>query len=228
MSKTIECTNQQELNSAVELQLKDKQIEIELRGAGYFDVCDSSQVRAYGSSQVTACDSSQVRAYGSSQVTASKQVAVTVHDKHVKATGGVQINYKKPSSTEEWMENYDLHPDANGVVILFKAVTDEYKSGYGMCYAPGTTPSAPDWDGLDRECGGGLHFCPLPVMALGFHPEATKFVGCPVLVSEIVVHPDAQYPNKIKAPRVFGPCFEVDINGKPLTANLPAKSEVPA
>lgn len=185
----IKVSTQKELNSAVEKQLKDATVEIE--------------VRSKAGEWLEISDSSQVTASGSSQVTASKQVAVTLYG-NATATGGVQIKYQKPATTAEWVEEYQLTPK-NGIVILFKAVTDEWKSGYGMSYAPGSTPNAPDWDGLARECGGGLHFCALPVMALGFHREATKFVACPVRVDEIVVHPDAEYPNKIKAPRVVEP-----------------------
>jgi hypothetical protein len=42
--------------------------------------CDSSTVRAYGSSTVTACDSSTVTAYGSSTVTACDSSTVTACD----------------------------------------------------------------------------------------------------------------------------------------------------
>jgi hypothetical protein len=46
--------------------------------------------------------------------------------------------------------------------------------------------------------------------------HASRFVACPVRVDEIVVHPNAAYPTKVKAPRVCAPCYEVDINGKRL------------
>jgi hypothetical protein len=219
----IKATTQKELDALVVKQSADKSIEIEVRspagvwleisGSSQVTAYGSSQVTAYGSSQVTAYGSSQVTAYGSSQVTASKQVAVTLSG-NAKAAGGVQIKYKRPATTAEWLEEYQLTPK-DGVVILFKAVNDEYKSSHEMSYTPGTMPIAPDWDGEERECGGGLHFCALPVMALGFFREATKFITCPVRVDEIVVHPNAEYPNKIKAPRVVEPgCYEVDINGK--------------
>ena len=105
--------------------------------------------------------------------------------------------------------------------LKFKAVGDDWCStnrtpaGKRISYKPGTKPKAPDWDGGGAECGGGLHFSPSPHHALEFNPEATRFVGCPVLVSEIVVHPNGVYPSKVKAPRVYGKCFEVDLDGNP-------------
>jgi hypothetical protein len=174
----------------------------------------SSQVRAYGSSQVTAYGSSQVTACGSSQVRASKYVAVTITGGTPKIIGGVQIHYKAPTTAKAWLENYAV-PTKNGVAILFKAVRTDYKSAHGTSYAPGETPKATDWDSKP-ECGGGLHFCPNPALALYFDNQATKFVACPVKVSEIVVHKNPQYPTKIKAPRVCAPCYEVDIHGNRL------------
>ena len=194
--------------------------------------CDSSQVRAYGSSQVTAYDSSQVtacgssqvtaygssqvRAYGSSQVTASKQVAVTIMG-NPKVTGGVQIKYKGPTTAKQWLDNYGVK-SVKGVVTLYKIVRDDFKSQHGTSYAPGTTAKADDWDNGVAECGGGLHFCPDPALCVQFDSMGTKFVACPVKVSEIVVHKNPQYPTKIKAPRVCAPTWEVDIFGKPVKA----------
>jgi hypothetical protein len=181
-------------------------------GSSQVTAYGSSQVTAYGSSQVTACGSSQVRACDSSQVTASKQVAVTITGKP-KVTGGIQIKYKGPATAKQWLDNYGLKAE-KGVVVLYKIVRDDWKSQHGTSYAPGTTPKADDWDGGKAECGGGLHFCPMPCMCYQFDSDGKKFVACPVKVSEIVVHKDPQYPTKIKAPRVCAPCYEVDINGK--------------
>jgi len=125
----------------------------------------------------------------------------------------VLIKLPEIKTALQWCNFYDVKIK-KGVVILYKALRNDYKSSWGFLYSPGTTPTAPDWDGGEKECGGGLNFCPLPVMALGFDKEATRFMACPVLVKEIKVHKNAVYPNKIKAPRVFQPCYEVDINGK--------------
>lgn len=48
--------------------------------------------------------------------------------------------------------------------------------------------------------------------------DAKRFVACPVLVSEIVVHKDATYPGKIKAPRCCAPIWEVNIDGERIEA----------
>jgi hypothetical protein len=100
------------------------------------------------------------------------------------------------------------------VAVLFKAVGDDFQSSRGgVFYTPGTKPEAPDWDGGRAECGGGLHFSPCPKLAKSMNQDAKRFVACPIKVSEIKVHYPAQYPNKVKAPRVFGACYEVDIEG---------------
>jgi hypothetical protein len=108
--------------------------------------------------------------------------------------------------------------DGLPVAILFKAVGEGFISQHGCDYSPGTSPSAPDWDGGKEECGGGLHFSPHPVMAEEFHDDPDHFVACPVLLSEIVVHPDGTYPAKCKAPRVAAPCWEVDRDGQKIEA----------
>jgi hypothetical protein len=183
-------------------------------GSSQVRACGSSQVTAYGSSQVTAYESSQVIAYGSSQVRASKYVAVTILGKP-NVVGGVKIRPRAPRNVDEWIADYGIRV-RKGVVILYKAVGDDFKSAYGTSYEPGSTPSAADWDGGKAECGGGLHFCPSPALALTFHRAATRFVACPVKVSEIAFRQDAAYPTKVKAPRVCAPVWECDIDGKKL------------
>lgn len=179
--------------------------------------CDSSQVRAYGSSQVRAYDSSQVTACGSSQVRASKYVAVTKQQGFTgKVFGGVVIEIPAVDTAEKWCEFYGAEA-IDGIVTLYKAVDDDYATeksrDAGIFYAPGSMPSAPDWDGGEKECGGGLHFSPSPAHALPFNRYTTKFVACPVKASEIVVHFPAIYPEKVKAPGVCAPCWEVGIDG---------------
>ena len=174
---------------------------------------DSAQVRAYDSAQVTAYGSAQVRAYGSAQVRASKYVAVTT-DGAFRGTvaGGTRIEIPPVKTALEWCEFYGA-PIHRGVVVLYKAVGDDWKPSRDIAYVPGTKPSAPDWDGGKQECGGGLHFCATPVHALSYKQDATHFIACPVKVSEIAVHFPAQYPDKVKAPRVYRACYEVDIDG---------------
>lgn len=38
-------------------------------------------------------------------------------------------------------------------------------------------------------------------------------MACPILLKEIKVHKNPEYPEKVKAPRVFKPCYEVDMQG---------------
>jgi hypothetical protein len=184
-------------------------------GSSQVRACGSSQVIAYGSSQVRAYGSSQVIAYDSSQVRASKYVAVTILGKP-NVVGGVKIRPRAPSNIAEWIADYGIRVRKGGVVILYKAVGDDCRSEYGTSYAPGETPSAADWDGGKAECGGGLHFCPSPALALTFNRAATRFIACPVKVSEIAFHQDAAYPTKVKAPRVCAPVWECDIDGQKL------------
>jgi len=82
--------------------------------------------------------------------------------------------------------------------ILYKAVREDFRSAHNFLYEPGTSPGCADWDGGKSECGGGLHFCADPLTAKRFDSEATRFVACPVLLSEIVVHENANLSSKNK------------------------------
>lgn len=55
----------------------------------------------------------------------------------------------------------------------------------------------------------GLHVSPHPHLARDYNDTATRYVGVPVRVSELVV-----IDNKAKVPRACGPVFEVDIDGE--------------
>lgn len=139
--KEIYVNTQAELDKA----LKDR-VEGDVvicRGTALFQIRDSSQV--------TACDSSQV--------TATKFVAITIHSKSAKISGGVKIKLPAIKTAKQWCEFYGVAVKA-GVAILFKAVRGDYKSSKGFLYQPGTAPEAPDWDEGKAECGGGLHFSP--------------------------------------------------------------------
>ena len=100
------------------------------------------------------------------------------------------------------------------VVVLFKAVNENFMSERGGYYTPGTIPIAADWDGGKMECGAGLHFCATPAMAKTFNQAATRFVACPIKLSDIAIHADAEYPHKVKARGCCAPTWEVDIDGK--------------
>ena len=216
-------TNQDEFNLAYNAGEREFEIygssQVRAYGSSHVRAYGSSQVTAYDSSQVTAYDSSQVRAYGSSQVTASKFVAVTIIG-NPKVEGGHQIRLPAITNATEWCEFYGVEV-AKGIVILHKAVDANYISSRGFAYVPGTQPKASDWDGGIAECGNGLHFCATPHHALWFNPDAKKFVACPIALADIVVHLNAVYPSKIKAPGCCAPVWECDINGNKIEQQKP-------
>jgi hypothetical protein len=187
------------------------------RWSAHVEAYDSAHVVAYDSAHVEARGSAHVEAYDSAHVVASKLVAVHRHGNTPMVKGGVIIQVDPPKTAAEWLDLYGIEV-VDGIAVLYKALDDRFVSPRGMSYAPGTTPSAPDWDGGKAECGGGLHFSPSPFMAKEFAPEARRFAACPVLVSEIVVHENATYPNKVKAPRCIAPVWEVDAYGNEVRA----------
>lgn len=157
---------------------------------------------------------------GAVAVVAAATVAIVILGGNPTITGGGFTQRLDISTPAKWCEHYgaEVH---DGVAVLFKAVLAGYLSPRGFAYVPGTTPEAPDWDGGKRECGGGLHFSPHPLMALefvdGYARDKVKFVGCPVALADIVVHPDGQMPQKCKARGLRAACWEVDRHGKPVT-----------
>ena len=236
----IRVTNQAELDAAI----ASGEAEIVLVGDGDFSIGEhdvitdgssSPRVVARGSSspRVVARESSsprvvawgssspRVEAWGSSSVSgfiaayaalvASRRDTATVNIPRAVVLPEVEIR-----TAEEWCAFYGVEA-VDGVVTLFKAVGDDFRSLYKMSYAPGSLPSAPDWNPVP-ECGGGLHFSPSPAAAFEFNSGATRFVACPVLVSEIVVHFPAESPQKVKAPRCCAPTWEVDLDGEPVVA----------
>ena len=190
------------------------------RGSSHVVAWGSSHVEAWGSSHVEARESSHVEARGSSHVEAGQWASVLPgngrYDEPL-ITGGVLLERPLLDNADIWLEYHGV-PVVDGIATLFKAVDDDYRSTHGFAYTPGTTPSAPDWDGGAAECGGGLHFCPSAAAAKTFDYSATKYVACPVRVADIVVHHPALYPGKIKAPGCAGPVYEVDITGKAIEA----------
>jgi hypothetical protein len=186
---------------------------------------ESSSAVLRESSSAVLRQSSSARALSARcKAKASKYAVVLQHNRAAKISGGRVLEMPRPETGAEWCEFYGVEIRKGGglsrkltgqdVAILFKAVGEGYTAARGFAYTPGTVPEAPDWDGGTRECGGGLHFSPHPKMAKEFNGEPAHFIACPVLVSEIVVHPDGTYPQKVKAPRVAAPCWEVDEDGK--------------
>jgi hypothetical protein len=194
---------------------------------------ENSSVVAWGNSSVVARENSSVVARENSctralspwsTTKASKYAVVIQHDPAAKISGGQIIQAHRPTDGRDWCEFYGVEIRKGGnlsrklagqdVAILFKATGPDFATRNGVAYVPGTAPEAPDWDGGKEECGGGLHFSPHPRLAREFREDAEHFVACPVLVSDICVHPEASMPEKTKAPRLCAPCWEVDLKGE--------------
>jgi hypothetical protein len=196
------------------------------RGSASVVAWESASVEARESASVVAWGSASVRAHTRSKIKASKSAVVMQHSADAKITGGRVLDMTPPRTARDWCEFHGVEIRKGGglskklkgqdVAILFKALGEGYMAGHGFSYVPGTAPEAPDWDGGKRECGGGLHFSPHPVMAEEFKESPKHFVACPVLVSEIVVHPEGTHPQKVKAPRVCAPLWECDRDGNKL------------
>jgi len=183
---------------------------------------DSATVRAFGSATVRAFGSATVEAFGSATVRASKYVAV--HRKSGRATiaGGVVIEPPDLTTPAGWLDYYDIEPDENGVVVLYKAVDDDtWKSDHGTVYPPGSTPEAPDWR-ADGECGHGLHFSPRPHMTHAYTGQRNH-IACPVLAATLVPIGDRWSSDKAKSARVVEPgCSPCDIDGNVRTVEAAA------
>ena len=179
---------------------------------------ESSQphVVAWGSSQphVVARGCCQLSVRGNIKVQATAMVAVIAFGLLPEIDGAGFVSRVDLSDAASWCEYYGVETDATGCALLFKALDDDFCANYNRFpYVPGTAPVAPDWDGGYKECGGGLHFSPSPMLALAFFPSAVRFCACRVALNEIVTHPDGVSPEKVKAPRVLE-VFEVDRHGK--------------
>ena len=185
-------------------------------GSASVEAWGSASVRAWGSASVRASGSASVRAWGSASVRASKYVAIHKHGGRPKIKGGVIIEVPQGFETaQDWCDYHGVEIK-RGIATLYKGVDDDFATSnsrpVGIFYTPGSKPKAPDWDGGVKECGGGLHFWPRPHFAEG----SAHIVACPVKLSEIVVHKNASMPEKVKAPRVYGAIYEVDLSGNRL------------
>jgi hypothetical protein len=151
----------------------------------------------------------------------SKFASAHIHGQKVKVKGGVHIKIPEIATAKEWCDYYGVEIK-KGVAMLYKGVDEDYSTSNarpkGIFYKPGEAPIAPDWDDGKQECGGGLHFSPTAGHTLAFNSAAKHFIACPIKVSQIKVHKNAKYPDKVKAPRLCAPCFEVDRDGKRVTA----------
>jgi hypothetical protein len=182
---------------------------------------ESSQphVEAWGSSQphVEAKGCVQLHVRGSVSVMAAATVALLISGGAPKIEGGGFVQRVDRATPRAWCAHYGVEL-VGDVALLGKVVRDDYLSSRGLAYAPGTTPSAPDWDGGSKECGFGLHFSPAPAAAREFDSSGKHYLICPVRLSDMAVHPDGQFPQKCKASKVCAPLWEVDIRGEPLAA----------
>ena len=179
------------------------------------ELWNSSHAALRDSSHAELRNSSHAELWDSSRAGASRYAALHIHGSDAKAKGGVQIKVPISKTARDWCAFYGVTVEA-GLAILFKAVRDDFRSAHGTLYAPGSTPKADDWDGGKAECGGGLHFSFHPQAAKEFDSCARRFVACPVLLKHVKVHPNAEYPEKIKASQVDAPIWECDEHGEPI------------
>jgi hypothetical protein len=203
----VECKTQADLDRA----LAQPDVIPILIGKGTFSIRTNATVEARGSSSP------------SGSVGKFAALVASKHDKaKLKISGALILETPEIKTGADWCDYYGVTVK-RGIATLYKAVGGNFESSYRteFLYTPGTKPSAPDWDGGQAECGGGLHFSPSPGLALQFS-DGPRFVACPVKVNEIVVHKNAMYPNKIKAPRVYGAIYEVDVNGEPVAEEAKA------
>ncbi len=196
----------------------------DLRGNAHADLWENAHAVLRGNAHADLWGNAHAVAFGHNKIKATKLAIIMRHNPAAKIVGGRILEMPRPESGQEWCEFYGVTIRKGGsfskglkgqdVAILFKALGEDYVSSREMAYPPGTAPMAPDWDGGEAECGGGLHFSPHPKMAREFNTAAAHYVACPVLVSEIVFHPDGSMPEKVKAPRCCGPVWEVNLNGE--------------
>jgi hypothetical protein len=201
---------------------------VEAWGSSHVVARDSSHVVAWGSSHVVAWesshvvarDSSHVEAWGSSHVEARPLVAVHLHSARAQVNGGVVIDIASidQSDPQTWTDMQGCTV-TDGRAIVFKAVDDDLRSGYGMAYPIGQTVTAPDWQPTDA-CGAGLHFGPSPRHARAYHDGATRYLACSIPLDAARGITDGG-PAKIKAQSCVV-LHEVDIDGRQVAATAEA------
>jgi hypothetical protein len=184
-------------------------------GTGSVEAREQAMVVAGGSTAVRAFGMAMVRARAKARVEAAATVAVTRHGAGMSvATTGVIDAVLRFQTPEEWCAYYGVDV-RDGVATLYKAVEDDFTTWHGGSYQPGTEPVAHDWDGGEQECGGGLHLSPLPTLALPHPDDVMRFVACPVRLTDIAVHPNGIYRDKVKARAVCAPVYEVNEDRTP-------------
>jgi hypothetical protein len=180
-------------------------------------------IEGWENCSIVGWENCSIRAWSDrGSIKAAKNVVVMKHNPAATISGGRVLEMHRPETAEGWCEFYGVEIRKGGrfsrklagqdVAILFKVLPKDLVAYGGFQYVIGETPAAPDWDGGKRECGGGLHFSPTPRHAEKFGGEG-RYIACPVLVSELCVHPDGMYPQKVKAPGCCAPIWEVDVDG---------------
>jgi len=192
----------------------------ELWDSSHAELWGSSHAELWGSSHAVLQDSSHAEAFGNVfirlfsclKIKAGRHVVIIDHGENKsKITGGIIIKAYKPKTALQWCLHWGVKAEKK-IAILFKGVGEKYMSVKGGNYTPKTIPVALDWDGGKAECGGGLHFSPLPKMTRQFCAPV-KYIACPVALEDIAVHPDGEYPEKVKARGCCAPVWEVNENG---------------
>jgi hypothetical protein len=180
----------------------------------------SASVSAYGSASVSASGSASVSASGSASVSASRFVAVHLHSASARIMGGTVIDVTKLDLDSQvgWAEYHGIETTDDGDLIVYKAVGDNLKSGYGFEYPIGETVTAPDWNPTAVR-GYGLHFSPSPAQAQAYHSEATRFLKCAVAPADAVILDGSATWTipKLKAKSARVVC-EVDVHGNEIVA----------
>lgn len=94
------------------------------------------------------------------------------------------------------------------------------RSAHGTLYEIGAEVSCDDFEDTDA-CGNGLHFSPTPGHAAEYDSEATRFLECTVLLSELRPITGSGMTAKCKSPRAQV-LREVDVHGRPVQAAVSA------
>ena len=184
-------------------------------GSASVEALETAMVVAGGSVSVRAFGAAMVRARGEAAVQSADGAVVVRHGQGTAAVGATAPIATRPGTAAEWCRYYGVRVE-DGVAVLYKAVDEHFASYHGTSYRPGSLPAAPDWDGGERECGGGLHLSPRPTFALAAPEDDMRFVACPVRLEDIAVHPRPLYPDKVKARAVAAPVYEVREDGTPV------------